>query len=320
MMNKLQLFRALLGLCLMYCLATFLVACSDPVSSADSSDSWGEKHFLWKVSDENSSVWLLGSIHVADSSFYPLPAVIDSAFSTASELAVEINTSDQSVENEVQRQMRVRGMLDKGTLRDILPASLWTSLDSLCNAWRLPVSTFEKMRPWLVATTISSYAYMQAGMESKYGIDFVLMDKASKSGKPIISLETVQEQIDAIAGTTDSDSAGICMLKSTMRELPGIKSEIMELARAWKSGDEELLNRFMLDEHVEDYTPSEIQLMEEFEQRILVKRNAKMADSVATFLRDDRNVFVVVGTAHLALDESNVIELLRNRGFAVERF
>jgi uncharacterized protein YbaP (TraB family) len=60
--------------------------------------------------------------------------------------------------------------------------------------------------------------------------------------------------------------------------------------------------------------------MEEFEQRLLDNRNAKMADSVATFLRDDRNVFVVVGTAHLAFEKNNVIEKLRNSGFTVERF
>lgn len=320
MTNKLQMLRALLGTCLMCCFIAFLGACSESSSPSAPSGPWGEKHFLWKVSDENSSVWLLGSIHVADASFYPLPTVIDSAFAASSELAVEINTSDEYVMSEVQRQMRLRGMLSEGTLRDILPASLWNSLDSLCSVWYLPVSTFESMRPWLVASTISSYALMRAGLKTEYGIDYVLMDRATKSGKPIVSLESAKEQIDALAGTTDSDSEGICMLKSTMRELPGIKSELVNLVRAWKSGDEVLLNQLLDEEHVEDYTPSEILLMEDFEQRLLINRNAKMADSVATFLRDDRNVFVVVGVAHLAFEQYSVIENLKNRGFIVERF
>lgn len=320
MMNKLQLFRALFGSCLMCCFIAFLVACSESATSPESSDSWGEKHFLWKVSDENSSVWLLGSIHVADESFYPLPTVIDSAFSAASELVVEINMNDANIMDEVQRKMRMRGMLDHGTLRDLLPASLWKSLDSLCTAWNLPVSTFESMRPWLVTTTISSYAYIRAGLKSEYGIDNVLMGRAANSGKPIVSLETAEEQIEALAGSSESDSAGICLLKSTMRELPGVKPLIKNLVKAWKTGDDELLNGLESNGHVEDYTPSEILFMEEFEQRILVNRNAKMADSVASFLRDDRNVFVVVGVAHLAFEEYNVIENLRNQGFVVERY
>ena len=319
MMYKLHFFRTLVGICLA-CSVAWLVACSESSTPSAPSEPWGEKHFLWKVSDENSSVWLLGSIHVANVSFYPLPTVIDSAFTAANELAVEINMSDAYVVSEVQWLTNRHGMLIDGTLHDKLPITLWYSLDSLCTAWNLPVSTFESMRPWLVATTISSYAYIRAGLKSEYGIDNVLMGRAANSGKPIVSLETAEEQIEALAGSSESDSAGICLLKSTMRELPGVKPLIRNLVKAWKTGDDELLNSLLNEENVQDYTPSEIQLMEEFEQRIYVNRNLKMADSVASFLRDDRNVFVVVGVAHLAFEEHNVIENLRNRGFVIERY
>ena len=66
MKNKSRLLRALLGSCLMCYFSAFLVACSESATSPDLSGPWGEKHFLWKVSDENASVCLLGSIHVAD--------------------------------------------------------------------------------------------------------------------------------------------------------------------------------------------------------------------------------------------------------------
>lgn len=319
MMYKLRFYRVLVGICLA-CSVAWLVACSESSTPSAPSEPWGDKHFLWKVSDENSSVWLLGSIHVADASFYPLPTVIDSTFNAASELAVEINTSDERVVNEVQRLTLSRGMLLNGSLQNLVPTELWYSLDSLCKAWNLPIATFQSMRPWLAATMISSYALEREGLKSKYGIDNVFINNATKSGKPIISLESAEEQIDVLAGTTNSDSAGICMLKSAMRELPTVKSVMNDLIHAWKSGDEELLNRLMNEDHVEDYTPSEIQLMEEFEQRIYVNRNSKMADSVASFLLNDRNVFVVVGAAHLAFEEYNVIENLRKRGYVVERY
>ena len=318
-MKKLRFYRALMGTCLACCMA-WLAACSESSLLPEPTVDWGDKHFLWKVSDENSSVWLLGSIHVANASFYPLPTVIDSAFTAANELAVEINMSDAYVVSEVQWLMNRHGMLIDGTLHDKLPITLWYSLDSLCTAWNLPVSTFESMRPWLVATTISSYAYIRAGMKSEYGIDNVLMGRAANSGKPIVSLETAEEQIEALAGSSESDSAGICLLKSTMRELPGVKPLIRNFVKAWKTGDDELLNSLLNEENVQDYTPSEVLYMEEFKQRLLANRNVKMADSVASFLRDDRNVFVVVGVAHLAFEEHNVIENLRNRGFVIERY
>ena len=60
--------------CLTACLV-FLSSCAGNRSAAGTSE---QKHFFWKVSDENSSVWVLGSIHLADSTLYPLAPVIDS--------------------------------------------------------------------------------------------------------------------------------------------------------------------------------------------------------------------------------------------------
>ena len=68
----------------------FLLGCS-------TSKDEGGKHFFWKVSDDNSSVYLLGSIHFADLSFYPLDSVIVNAFDRSDELAVELDIGDSSV-------------------------------------------------------------------------------------------------------------------------------------------------------------------------------------------------------------------------------
>ena len=78
--------------------------------------------------------------------------------------------------------------------------------------------------------------------------------------------------------------------------------------------------RNLLDQDEEEILSTDQKFKDEYEQRIYVNRNAKMADSIATFLREDRNVFVVVGVAHLALEKDNVIEALKRRGFKIERF
>ena len=158
------------------CCAISLVACSGSRNKADVLPE--TKHFLWKVSDENSSVWVLGSLHLADSTLYPLAPVIDSAFTHADELAVEINLSDDEVVKEVGEQSARRGELAEGTLRDLLPEDMWNTVDSLCTSWNVPVAMIEKMRPWLAATMLSSYAFMQTGLNTDYGVDFVLLDRA----------------------------------------------------------------------------------------------------------------------------------------------
>lgn len=315
-MNKFYSLLALFYVCLAIC----LVACSGGRNKAEVSPA--TKHYLWKISDENSSLWVLGSIHLADSTLYPLAPVIDSAFARADELAVELNMNDEKVVNEVGKESVSQGMLAEGLLRDILPPEMWKTLDSLCAAWDIPMVVFEKMRPWLVATTLSAYAFEQAGLNSEYGIDYVLLDRAAADGKAIVGLETAEEQIGALADTTESDSAGVYYLKTTLREIAELESLVKNLIHAWKTGDDDLLRSILDkdDEEDEEKLSGDQKFKDEYEQRVYVNRNAKMADSIAAFLREDRNVFVVVGVAHLALEKDNVVEVLKRRGLKVERF
>ena len=299
--------------------AVCLVACSG--TSRKNAAQSENKHFFWKVSDENSSVWVLGSIHLADSTLYPLAPVIDSAFAHAEELAVELNMNDEEVVKEVGEQSAARGLLAEGSLRDLLPPDMWNTVDSLCSVWNVPVVMIERMRPWFAAMTLSSYAFMQAGLNPEYGIDYVLLDRAAMDGKAIVGLETAEEQIGALADTTESDSAGVYYLKTTLHEISEFESLVSNLMLAWKTGDDEMLRRLLdeNDENTKDSLLEDQKFKDEFEQRIYVNRNAKMADSIAAFLREDRNVFVVVGVAHLALEKDNIIETLRTRGFKIER-
>lgn len=303
-------------------------AVSEPVVSQASvmiDSSNGNRHFLWRVSDDNSYVWLLGSIHFADSSFYPLDSVVENAFAWAEELGVEIDVSDDSVSAEIGKLSMEQGVLPKGeTLNQVLPRQLWNSLDSLCSAWNYPVSMLMHLRPWFAAMMISSVAIMRTGINPEYGIDNVLMGRAVEEGKVIVGLETVEEQVDALSGSENSDSAGIYYLKNTLREISSLDSMIAGIMTSWKTGNDSLM-QILLDVETgecrpEDDCESDAKLKNEIETRLYDNRNAKMAENVAEFLADDRKVFVVVGTAHLALERNNVIDLLLKKGYKVERF
>ncbi len=273
------------------------------------------------VSDANSSVWILGSIHFADSSFYPLDSVIETAFANAEELAVEIDVTDDSVSSEIASESMQRGMMPAGKrLQDILPPEMWNSLDSICTAWGFPSMTLQVMRPWFAAMTLSAFAIQRAGIDPTLGVDVVLLDRAAHDGKAIVGLETASEQIGALADTTDSDSAGIFYLKSTLREVSELDSMVARIVRAWKTGDDALLRETMEGEKKYDEGTREKEYSDKLDEKVYKSRNVKMAERIADFLSEDRNVFVVVGAAHLVLDEDNVVDLLRRRGLKVQRY
>ncbi len=282
-------------------------------------ESLAHKHFFWKVSDENSSVWVLGSVHFADTSFYPMDSVIEDAFANAEELAVEMNITDDSVSHEVVQNSVQKGLFPQDSaLSMVLPRSVWNSLDSLCAAWNFPIAGLMRLRPWYAATTLSAIALQRTGIDASLGVDVVLLDRAADEGKNIVALETAEEQITAVAGDGSSDSSGVYYLKSTLREIADLDSMVARLIRAWKTGDEVLLRQVMNDNSASDSADSLLQ--EQLEERIYTSRNGKMTKSIGRFLAEDRNVFVVVGVAHLMLDDNNVIDLLKKQGYKVERF
>ena len=283
----------------------------------------GGNHFLWKVSDGESHVWILGSIHFADSSFYPLPSVIAKAFDESEELAVEINVSDDSVSSAIAENSLSKGMLPGDErLPEKLSPETWHKLDSLCAVWNFPSSMLLKLRPWFAAMTLSSVAIQRSGIDPSLGVDAVLLDSAAMRGMPIVGLETAEEQVGALADTSDGDTLGIYYLESTLREISELDSMVARITRAWKTGDDSLMVQVLKSEkHDGEKATAQDSLFEqESENRIYKSRNQKMAQGIGQFIKEKRKVFVVVGAAHLVLDETNVIELLRREGFKVERF
>ena len=302
--------------------AMLLAGCASSGAGVSQNQTSTLRHFLWKVSDNDSHVWILGSIHFADSSFYPLSPYINAAFDESEELAVEINIADDSVAASVTANSLEKGLLPQGRrLNEVLPVALWNSLDSLCTVWNFPSTALMNMRPWLAAMTLSSIAIQRSGIDPAYGIDAVLLDSAALRGMPIVGLETAEEQVNALADTSEGDTLGIYYLENTLKEISNLDSMVSQMSRAWKTGDDSLMVQVLRSEKSNPEATARDSLMEaESDRRVYKERNEKMAVGIVQFLTENRKVFVVVGTAHLVLDQDNVIELLRRRGFRVERF
>lgn len=300
-------------LAIIACILPLLAGCSA------SKTEGAQKHLLWKVSDSNSSVYLLGSVHFADASFYPLAHEITDAFEHSDELGVELDMSDTSVVKEIVVLSAQRGMLPEGESLDrILPADVQSSLDSICAAWYIPLGTFNRYRPWAAAMTLSSIAIERKGFNPAYGIDFYFLRAARERGLSILSLETVEEQVDALTGEGVLDSLSIFYMKSTLRDMPLIDSSISMMMRAWKTGDVVMFRDAMeLESQPKDEMDS--LLTEEINKRVYTLRNRKMAKTVEDLLASDRKVFIVVGAAHLVGKDENVIDLLRAKGFTAEQ-
>lgn len=272
-------------------------------------------HLLWKVSDENSSVWLFGSIHFADSSFYPLPSEIENAFRNSTVLAVEMDISDSETQEKTAEEFLKEGMFTDGrTLKDVLPDSLWKTLDSISTTLGMKTENFLPMRPWMAATLIASAAIASTGIQQELGIDMVMLDSAYAQGKEIIALETPEEQVESLSKSEGSEETdGIAYLESTFREYSKLNQMIKEVISAWKRADVVSLQKSLSAD--QNMNESEKRLNE----RMFNQRNKKMKKEILNFLENDKQVFVVVGVGHLIL-ENNLLEMLSENGLKIQRY
>ncbi len=100
-----------------------------------------DRALFWRASSATASVYLLGSIHVADKSFYPLRAQIEQAFDAADALVVEVDM-DAAASQRFQQLVQTQGTYPAAeTIRDHLSAETFAQLQQHCMTcrfrWRL---------------------------------------------------------------------------------------------------------------------------------------------------------------------------------------
>lgn len=261
-----------------------------------------DRALFWKVQGPQAVVYLLGSIHAADASFYPLRDEIESAFESADHLVVEINMNAASID-EYRRLTRLKGLYSgSATIRDALSPATYQALVEHLDTLGIPVSSIEKQKPGLLAMTLSSLQFERLGYSPSLGIDLYFLDRA-RGIKSILELESVNEQLDIFLGFDH----GELLLEETLDTLKASGQRMRDLVRSWKQGDASRLQSLLLEASVERKP--------EFEavyDRLITERNVRMVEKIETYLRTREVYFVVVGAGHLVGDSGLPALLARN--------
>src|SRR5262245_43053404 len=84
-----------------------------------------ERHFIWKASSAQGAIYLVGSVHILNASYYPLDPVFMKAFEESDRLVEEVDLNEMMGPSQ-QMQILMRGRLPAGTTLDkvLSPASL----------------------------------------------------------------------------------------------------------------------------------------------------------------------------------------------------
>ncbi len=272
---------------------------------------------LWKVSDADNSVYLLGSFHLLKPGDYPLSKDVDAAFADAESLVFEM-TPEEMASPALGMQMGQAALRADGSKLDSeLPSATVALLEDWVagNAAELQktgltAQALQMFEPWFTGLMVSIVEMTKQGLDPRLGLDSHFAELATKSGKPTAGLETGAEQIAFLDGMGKEEQ--LQFLTEALTEASEGSGETTKLHNAWRAGNARLLWEDMGAEMKKEYP--------RLYQRINVARNdawvPKIEQRLAAPGTDD--TLVVVGALHL-LGPDGVVEKLRAKGYRVER-
>ena len=264
---------------------------------------------IWKIEHNGVTSYLFGSIHMGDSSMYPLPEHIRNAFSESDTLVVEIDMTNLN-QMEIAQTVQQMAIDPDKPLKEHLSDTTAEKYDEYCTKTRSPCQMFSSFEPWFAAMTLEALAMQQSGYKEQLGIDMHFLNEA-KDNKAVVELESFDSQLAMLDGMP-AHLQDLMLLSTVTRE----EGATEKLVNAWKTGDVEA---FLAESEMsakdqgiseEDYNA--------FMDLFLYHRNQGMADGIAELLEQGKSIFAVVGAAHYG-GEKSVNYYLEQKGFRVTR-
>lgn len=279
---------------------------------------------FWKVSDEDNTVYLLGTMHALKEEVYPLPDEINNAFDSCNTLAVEADISDTMA--MVSAQMNLADIMvynDGTTVKDHLDSEVYTNVVEYLKANNLYNEQYELYKPAMFFSLASNASIEQIKLDSTKGIDMYLLQNAHNKDKNIVEIEGIEEQYKMLFGFSD-DIYNIMLSGYTVENSDKLDEQMQTLYDVWCEGDLEKATELCdpkADLEGEDYdslSDSEKKAFEQYTNAMYYDRNTKMEQKVEEFMSGSDDVFYAVGLAHF-LGDKGIVSLLEQNGYTVEQ-
>ena len=246
-----------------------------------------DRGLLWEARRQGRTVWLYGTVHAGQRDWmFPGPQ-LQAALRSADRVALELDVLDPAIASRLQAAVAARP--DEPALPPDLARRIAAQAALACLGDGLA-----SLRPEMQAMTLVALAGRRVGLDPAYGVDGFLAGLARGLGKPVISLETPESQIQVLVPADRQQRDAL--IDDSLRDLetgqavPGL----LRLTQAWADGRLDELTDYGQWCHCLD-TPAERELHE----RLIQRRNGPMARRTLALHEAHATVFVAVGALHM---------------------
>lgn len=265
---------------------------------------------LWKVSDADNHLYLLGSFHVLKASDYPLAASVDAAFEDAELVVFEIAPAEMK-SPELGRAMLAAGTYPAGrNLQQALDPAEWRRLEAYAARSGLPLENLRGFEPWFLSLVITLREMAKEGFSPEQGLDTHMIARAAAANKRTLGLELGADQIRVLDGMSELEQRQA--LADSLDAADDFKKHIDQLHGLWRRGDDAGLDAELVQEFKREYAA--------LYKRINVDRNQAWLPKLRRLLDEESedDVLVVVGSMHL-VGSDGLVSQLRAHGYRVQR-
>ncbi len=269
---------------------------------------------VWQATDSRgNSVYMMGTIHVADKDALVLPDYFEAAYAKCDALAVECDVSSANFDLSIYSKYMYT---DGTTIKDHVPEEQYNAAVRTLTEAGVYMSAFDYMKPFMWSEYVELAAAGEAGLSSNYGIDVNMIKRAKSDGKELLELESVDFQLELLANLSDDIQAMLFEEIAYDGVMEDYKKLLAETYAEWKNGND-------ISEASESPTESSVdeetlKLAEEYNKILIDDRNVGMEEKIKSYMEDGKKVMVLAGTAHF-YGEKGIISLLENDGYTIRK-
>jgi len=262
---------------------------------------------MWRLQTTEVTLIFLGSIHMLPPGLLWQDSRVKEALASADSVVFEVDM--EAIRDPVfAQQLIAAGTLPAGqTLDQILSIEQYTQLNAICVELGVPIAAINNFKPGF-AVSLLSILHMEAnGFDQETGVDEVLERAALAASRQVLALETTLEQLEALLVYYELSPDEV--MANVAREYEN-SNYLDDMLKAWLSGDVEALAHMFIEE---------IKRYPGLYEVLLLRRNTNWIAPLERMINEGGNYLVVAGVAHF-IGEDSVINMLRAKGYAVERF
>jgi uncharacterized protein YbaP (TraB family) len=270
-----------------------------------------DRGFLWRIEKNGVTSYLYGTLHVQKRDWFGLGPRLRQALQSANALALELDPGDPEILKQLApppADAPVNTALPE-PLRERLHARMQTEcVDSPTE------QALQKQPPQMQLLALDLLVARRGNLQAAFGSEITLAATARSLGKPVVSLETVAEQLDALQLTaTDAELAALVAQGLDELDSGAALRVATRLAAAWAASDDAPMLNY------KDWCEC-LQTEAERTQfkHLLDERNPRLAGRIDALHGQRGPLLVGIGALHM-FGPGSLPELLQARGFTVAR-